>query len=160
MIHLLDTNILIALGDVTHVHAKLALDFFETRAVREGWATCPLTENAFLRIMGNPKYPGGTGSTAQARRALSSILAAPGHRFWPDDQSLMEAARIPVLPASQQLTDCYLLALAASKGGCLTTFDRSIDPSCVKGGGHALLVLGKPNETEPQSRLPSSTGLA
>ena len=34
MIHLLDANVLIALGDVSHVHAKLALDFFETRAVR------------------------------------------------------------------------------------------------------------------------------
>ena len=145
MIHLLDANVLIALGDVSHVHAKLALDFFETRAIREGWATCPLSENAFLRIMGNPKYPGGSGSTAQARRALSSILAAPGHRFWPDDLSLMEAARIPVLPGSRQLADCYLLALAASKGGFLTTFDRNIDPSCVKGGKDALRVLGKPD---------------
>jgi hypothetical protein len=70
----------------------------------------------------------------------------PSSRYkYPDDQSLTEAARVSVLPASQQLTDCYLLALAASKGGCLATFDRRIDPSCVKGGGDALLVLGKPD---------------
>lgn len=145
MIHLLDANILIALGDATHDHAGAALDFFESRATREGWATCPLTENAFLRILGNPKYPGGPGSTQEARRVLASILAAPGHRFWPDDLSLTETARIPALPASQNLTDCYLLALAASKGGRLVTFDRGIDPTCVEGGREALLVLGKPD---------------
>jgi uncharacterized protein len=142
MIHLLDANVLIALGDATHVHAGAAMDFFETRAVREGWATCPLTENAFLRIFGNPKYPGGPGSTQEACRVLASILAAPGHCFWADSLSLTETKRIPALPASPKLTDCYLLALAASKGARLVTFDRSIDPRCVKGGKDALLVLG------------------
>lgn len=144
MIHLLDTNVLIALGDATHDHAKAAMDFFETRATREGWATCPLTENAFLRILGNPKYPGGPGSTQEARRVLASILAAPGHRFWPDDLSLSDSMRIPVLPPSSQLTDCYLLALATANGGKFATFDRRIRTDSVNGGNDALLVLGAP----------------
>ena len=142
MIHLLDANVLIALGDATHEHAEAAMEFFKSRAVREGWATCPLTENAFLRIMGNPKYPGGPGSTKEARRVLSSILAAPGHRFWPDDLSLTDSMRIPLLPTSQQLTDCYLLALATSKDGCLATFDRRIQTDSVKGAEGRLLLLG------------------
>ncbi len=76
MIHLLDANVLIALGDATHDHAGAALDFFENHAVREGWATRPLTENAFLRILENPKYPGGPGSTQEARR-VGSFCWAP-----------------------------------------------------------------------------------
>jgi len=43
---------------------------------------------------------------------------------------------------SPQLTDCYLLALAAAKGGRFATFDRNIHASSVKGGKDALLVLG------------------
>ena len=142
MIHLLDANVLIALGDATHDHAEAALDFFETRAVHEGWATCPLTENAFLRILGNPKYPGGPGSTQQARRLLASILAAPGHRFWADDLSLTGTSLIPALPASPQLTDCYLLALATANGGIFATFDRRIRTDYVKGAEGRLLLLG------------------
>jgi toxin-antitoxin system PIN domain toxin len=145
MIYLLDVNVLIALADADHPHAEAALGFFRDHAVSEGWATCPLTENAFLRIFGNPRYPNGPGSPEEARTVLRSLLAAPGHRFWPDDLSLSDAKRMPVLPSPPQLTDCYLLALAASKGGCLATFDRNIDPSCVKGGGDALLVLDKPD---------------
>ena len=141
MIHLLDANVLIALGDATHVHAGAALEFFETRAVREGWATCPLIENAFLRILGNPKHPGGPGSTQEARRILASILAAPGHRFWPDDLSLTQSMLIPVLPSSPQLTDCYLLALATANGGMFATFDRRIETDFVKGAKGRLLLL-------------------
>ena len=141
MIHLLDANVLIALGDATHDHAGAALDFFETCATREGWATCPLTENASLRILGNPKYPGGPGSTQEARRVLASIRAAPGHRFWPDDLSLTVTVRIPALPSSLELTDCYLLALATANGGQYATFDRRIRTDSVKGAEGRLLLL-------------------
>ena len=52
MIHPLDANVLIALGDADHPHRVAALLFFEKTATVQGWATCPLTENAFLRILG------------------------------------------------------------------------------------------------------------
>ncbi len=64
---LLDANVLIALADADHILNTRALQFFEEEALRSGWATCPLTENAFLRIFGGRKYPGGPGSTAQDR---------------------------------------------------------------------------------------------
>lgn len=142
MIHLPDVNVLIALADPSHVHSEHALRFFENNAVRDGWACCPLTENGFLRIFGNPQYPNGPGSTEEARRILRSFQAAPGYQFWPDDLSLADLLVLPSLPPSPQLTDCYLLGLAAAKGGRLATFDRSIDASSVKGGKDALLVLG------------------
>jgi toxin-antitoxin system PIN domain toxin len=141
MTYLLDVNVLIALGDTNHSHRAAALRFFEKRAVVEGWATCPLTENAFIRIFGGPHYPGGPRSTAEARRVLNSIRTAPGHQFWPDDLSLTDTHMLPVLPTSEHLTDIYLLALAVKNGGKLATLDASINPTHIVGGASALHII-------------------
>lgn len=141
MISLLDVNVLIALADTEHSHATAALNYFQNYAVRNGWATCPLTENAFLRIFGNPKYPNGPGSPQEARLVLKSIIAAPGHQFWEDGISLNNDKLVQILPRSPHLTDCYLLALANSKGARLATFDRSIDSSLIKGAKKSLHVI-------------------
>lgn len=138
---LLDANVLIAFGDAQHPHGDAAIRFFETRAVLEGWATCPLTENAFLRILGAPTYPGGPGSTNAARELLRKLTAAPGHQFWPDDHSLLDARRLPRLPSARHLTDVYLLALAVSRQARFATFDRAIDPALVPGGPAAYHLL-------------------
>jgi hypothetical protein len=140
MIHLFDVNLLIALGDANHPHRTPALRFFE-ECVVHGWATCPLTENAFVRILGRPNYPGGLGSTREARRILQSFKAAPGFQFWPDDLSLSDSTRFPTLPPSQDLTGIYLLALAVKHGGKLATFDQRIDPALIPGGPEALHLL-------------------
>lgn len=134
MIQLLDVNVLIGLGDANHPHRAAALHFFEKCATVEGWATCPLTENAFLRILGAGSYPAGPGSTQAARRLLDTMRAAPGHQFWPDDLSLTSPGPFPNLPAPRHLTDLYLLALAAKHGGRFATFDQGIDPSLIPGG--------------------------
>ncbi len=141
MIHLLDVNVLIALGDANHSHREKALRFFEQSAAVEGWATCPLTENAFIRILGGPLYPGGPRSTMEARRLLASILRAPGHQFWPDDLSLADPRCFPNLPGPKSLTDLYLLGLAVKHGGRFVTFDAGIDASLIPGGHTALLIL-------------------
>ncbi|PJN94116.1 VapC toxin family PIN domain ribonuclease, partial [Amaricoccus sp. HAR-UPW-R2A-40] len=63
MIFLLDVNVLIALTDPAHVaHDDAHVWFAETG--RHAWATCPITENGVLRILGNPKYPNSPGSPA------------------------------------------------------------------------------------------------
>ena len=141
MIRLLDANVLIALADLDHVHAASALRFFEQTAVRHGWATCPLTENAFLRIVGGASYPGGPGTTGEARRMLHSLRGAPGHQFWPDTVSLVDSKVFPDLPAAKDLTDTYLLGLAVKNGGRLATFDRHFDPARIPGGAQALEIL-------------------
>ncbi len=141
MIHLLDVNVLIALCDPAHPHAESAREFFTRDLARNGWATCPIVENGFLRIFGSRSYPGGPGSPQTARLLLAGVLVTPGHQFWADDLSLMEESRFPCLPGSQDLTDIYLLALAVKRGGKLATFDRRVDPSLVPGGAKALLVL-------------------
>ncbi|CAN5772738.1 DNA-binding protein [soil metagenome] len=141
MITLLDANVLIALGDAEHEHGAAALRFFENEAVPGGWATCPLTENAFLRILGQSSYPRTPGSAAEARRLLLRLLAAPGHQFWPDDISLSDTRSFPALPAAKHLTDLYLLALAVKHGGRFGTFDTGLDTSLLPGGPAAYHVI-------------------
>ena len=141
MTYLLDVNVLIALGDTNHSHRAAALRFFEKRAVVEGWATCPLIENAFIRIFGGPRYPYGPCSTAEARRVLNSFRAAPGHQFWPDDISLTETKLLASLPTAGHLTDLYLLALAVKNGGKLATLNAIINPTHIVGGASALHII-------------------
>ncbi len=142
MIHLLDINVLIALCDPAHPHAAAARRSFRAELTRDGWATCPLIENGFLRILGSRRYPGGPGSAQAARHLLNGILATPGHQFWPDDLSLTSVGAFPDLPASEDITDFYLLALAVKHGGRLATFDHTVPASLVPGGASAYHVIG------------------
>jgi uncharacterized protein len=141
MIQLLDANVLIALGDADHPHRVAALRFFEKTATVQGWATCPLTENAFLRILGGRGYLGGLDSPMEVRPLLDALRAAPGHQFWPDDVSLSDPRLFPALPASKHLTELYLLALAVKHGGRFATFDAGIDPAPIPGGPQAFYLI-------------------
>ncbi len=135
--YLFDINLLIALADPEHEHHAKAEAFFLAHH-QEGWATCPLTENGFIRIVGNASYPKGPGSTTLARDALRQLCANEGHRFWPDDLSLRGADGLPV---SKHLTDHYLLSLAVHRQGKLVTMDRHIQADRVPGGAAAYLVV-------------------
>ena len=134
MTHLLDVNVLIALCDPAHPHAGAACMFFSRVLSINGWATCPLVQNGFLRILGSLKYPGGPGSPQAARFLLTGLLRMPGHQFWQDDISLTEENVFPTLPASDDLSDLYLLGLAVKHRGRLATFDQRIDASLISGG--------------------------
>lgn len=57
MIALLDVNMLIALFDAAHVYHRRAHQWFGQHC-SQGWATCPLTQNACIRIISQPAYPG------------------------------------------------------------------------------------------------------
>ncbi len=138
--YLLDANVLIALADPQHVEHQRAQAWFH-RQRGQAWATCPLTENAFLRILGQPNYPGSPGPPSVLRPVLQQICSLPGHQFWQDSISLIDPALPAALPASKHLTDFYLLALAIHKKGALATFDRRIDPSLLKGGKAAYLII-------------------
>jgi toxin-antitoxin system PIN domain toxin len=137
MIYLLDVNVLLALIDPNHPHHTAAVRFFPV-AQKAGWATCPLVENAFIRILGRANYPQGPGSPELARQILLPYRTAPGHQFIPDDLSLCDLTRFPALPESTALTDLYLLALAVKHHARFATFDTGIDASLVVGGRQAL----------------------
>ncbi|MCF3649819.1 TA system VapC family ribonuclease toxin [Synoicihabitans lomoniglobus] len=140
MTTLLDVNVLIALVDGTHVHHTAAIDFFKATHAN-GWSTCPLTENGFLRILGRAGTDLGPDSPASARVLLRSLISTPGHVFWPDDVTLTDTNIFPVLPPSKDLTDVYLLALAVKHEGRFATFDQRFAPTVVKGGMNAYFTI-------------------
>ena len=138
--HLLDANVLIALGDSNHVHHERVQRWFHSQPGR-AWATCPLTENAFLRIVGASSYPSSPGDPDVVRTLLNQMCAFPGHQFWPDGLTLRDKRVFRILPASRHLTDVYLLALAVSRKATFATLDERIDPKAVPGGTSAYLVI-------------------
>lgn len=138
--YLLDVNVLLALHDRYHAHHVAAHRWFADRG-RNAWATCPLTENGFVRIASQPSYPNPPGDTQAVLAGLRSFCASGGHRFWPDDVSLRDVLA-PDAPATHRhVTDLYLLALAARRGGWLATFDGRIPTSAVAGGAGALELI-------------------
>ena len=70
---------LIALIDPAHVSHEAAHRWFE-RQGQADWATCPITENGVVRIVGDPKYPNSPGSPAAEivgqLRTLASLSVA------------------------------------------------------------------------------------
>lgn len=143
MIVLLDVNVLIALVDTTHVHHAAAKRYYLSIQT-SGWATCPITENGFLRILGRPNVGHSPDSPVSARILFQGLLSSPGHQFWPDDISLSDLLIFPLLPSSQNLTDIYLLALAVKHSGRFATFDSKIDSSIIPGGKTAYFKIPTP----------------
>jgi len=140
---LLDINVLIALIDPAHVQHDRAHLWFAARG-QKAWATCPITENGVLRIVGHPRYPNSPGSPAAVAELLSAFRQLPGHTFWPDDLSLLDREQVNAgrLLDSAHVTDSYLLALARAHEGQLATFDRRLVTDAVLKGPQALHLIG------------------
>ena len=69
-VHLLDVNVLIALVDPAHIQHDPAHDWF-ARVGYKAFATCPLTENGLVRIVGHPKYPNSPGPPSAVLASLA-----------------------------------------------------------------------------------------
>ena len=131
---LLDVNVWIALFDDAHVFSARANAFIETRGVKV--ATCPIVENAVIRVMSLPAYARRGGVPMQrVRERLREACDALDHEFWPDDISLSDDAHVDFsrVQGHNQITDLYLLALAVKHGGRLVSFDQTIALSSAKG---------------------------
>jgi uncharacterized protein len=122
-----DVNLLIALASEDHVHHDVADAWFAQNRARR-WATCPLTQLGFLRLVTQPAVVETAISMADARALLTENLAAPDHEFWSLDYSVTgiipEIAKRIV--GHNQLTDALLLDLAIRHRGCLATFDQRV----------------------------------
>jgi toxin-antitoxin system PIN domain toxin len=138
----LDVNVLIALIDPAITHHVEAQNWFASVG-RHAWATCPLTENGVIRIVGNPRYPNSPGSPKDVAELLSLFTQTPGHEYWPDDISLLDRGKFDFsrLLNASQVTDSYLLALAVSHGGQLATLDRRLIPDAVIDGAQGLHLI-------------------
>ncbi len=138
--HLLDVNVLLALVDTQHVHHEPANLWFENLR-SSGWATCPITENAFVRILSRVSYPNSPGDLSVTLPMLRQFCQVGRHEFWPDDVSILDALEPDALITPSQLTDVYLLGLAAYHGGKLATLDNRIPVHAVRGGRDAIEFL-------------------
>lgn len=139
---LLDVNVLVALFDPAHIHHDTAHDWFGAGR-EEGWATCPLTENGFVRVLSNPAYPGRRTTVADAAGRLTRLTQGGGHVFWADEISLLDDSVIDRgrLSGHRQITDAYLLALAVSNDGRVVTFDRGLPLGAVRGAEPEHVVV-------------------
>jgi len=126
MVILLDVNMLIALAWPSHVHHDKAQAWFSKNASL-GWATCPLTQCAFVRISSNQKIIPEAETPKEALALLDAVVKQATHTFWEDDISILDN-HIPsdLLVGHRQITDAYLLGLAIQHGGRLVTLDRGV----------------------------------
>jgi len=138
--HLLDVNAVIALIDPLHVHHERAHQWFSTRGA-DAWHTCPLVQNGVVRVVSHPKYPNSQPAPV-VLTSLASLAARPDHAFLPDSVSLLDASvHTERLLASAQVTDTYLLHLAASSGARLATFDSKLVTAAVPSGAEVLFAI-------------------
>lgn len=140
--HLLDVNVLVAMSWPRHT-AHAVVQKWIARHADEGWASCPLTQAGFARVISNPAFSRDALSPKQAAMLLEKNLEHPAHHFWHDDLNLGEAlAKVGVIVGHNQITDAYLLALAVTKKGTLVTLDKSIAKLADRGLGRHLITLG------------------
>jgi toxin-antitoxin system PIN domain toxin len=130
---LFDVNMLLALFDAEHLHHTRAFAWW-TANRESGWASCPLTQNGFLRVISGSGYTRPRG-LADAMALLRGQIAQPGHEFWRDevsiaDPNIFDHSRIL---GPNQITDAYLLALAVKNGGRFATLDRGVPVRAVNG---------------------------
>ncbi len=138
---LLDVNVLLALLDADHVDHLRARWWLEAE-IDDGWASCAITQNGFVRIVSQPRYPSPV-SPAQALDLLGHACATPHHEFWPCAASLLDTNTVDRerIHGPRQVTDAYLLALAVQHEGRFVTFDRSIVRSAVPPAAADHLVV-------------------
>ena len=138
---LLDISVLIALCDPNHVdHQRVSTWFEKTGA--NAWVSCPITENGFVRILSNPSYPGLSGSVSAALNLLQILRRHKGHAFWPDDYSVVDGTvDLSRAIGHRQITDLYLLGLAARQKGKFTSLDTHIPAHLVHAGDDAYEII-------------------
>lgn len=137
---LFDVNVLLALIDQDHIfHARTRAWWAHEQ--RHGWASCPLTQNGFLRVISQRSYL-SPRSIGDALGMLKAATARPDHEFWPDDISILDGdvAHAHLL-GPKQITDVYLLALAVRHGGRFVTCDRRISHKASTSAASSNLVI-------------------
>ena len=134
-------NVLLALLDASHVDHQRAREWISGE-IRHGWASCALTQNGFVRIISQPRYPSPI-SPFEAVERLRRATSTEYHEFWPCSVSLLDDQHVNPshLQGPRQVSDIYLLALAVQKGGRLVSFDGSIPRSAAPGAGPEHLVV-------------------
>jgi toxin-antitoxin system PIN domain toxin len=137
---LLDVNVLLAIAWPNHQFHAAAL---AALSARNRWATCALTQLGFIRISSNPAAVGTAKSPQQATGILAALVADSLHIYLdslPSPASKDWRNAFARLLGHQQVTDAYLLRLAAVNDAVLVTFDRRLEH--LAGGQPKVIILG------------------
>jgi hypothetical protein len=143
MTRLLDVSALISLLDANHTHHTAVMGWFGQN--KDGWASCPITQNGYLRIVTQDKYP-NTISVEKAISTLEQAVSGPGHKFLHDDISLLDQQLVAHqhVQGHKQLTDIYLLALSVHHGAQFVTLDEGVPRVAVRRATNASVhVIGR-----------------
>jgi len=138
--YLLDINLLLALSDPMHVHHETAHTWF-AKTGQLSWATCPLTENGFVRIASHPRYPNRPGDVPIVLALLRQFCTLEGHHFWTEYITIRDILDADSIITHAQITDIYLLGLAIHQGGKLASLDHHIPTDAVQDGRAALELI-------------------
>src|SRR5262245_35136362 len=124
---LLDANVLLSLAWPTHPFHHRAVTRLARRE-RRRWATCMLTQAAFVRLSSNPAIIPGAKSPAEAGEMLGRLIDDPDHVFL--EARSKQLARLQELLARchghNQVNDAFLIWLALSHGARVATFDAPL----------------------------------
>jgi toxin-antitoxin system PIN domain toxin len=124
---LLDANVLLALAWPNHPFHHRAVARLARRE-RHRWATCLLTQAAFVRLSSNPAIIPGAKSPAEAGYLLGELIDDPNHVFL--EAKSKQLARLQELLARchghNQVNDAFLIWLALSHGASVLTFDAPL----------------------------------
>lgn len=135
---LLDVNVLLAIAWPNHQFHAAAL---EALGANCRWATCALTQLGFIRLSSNPAAVAPAASPREAAGLLARLVEDPHHVYFdslPAPAAQREA--FDSLLGHRQVTDAYLLHLAAAHDAVLLTFDRRLESLA---GRHARVrILG------------------
>lgn len=139
---LLDLNVLVALAWPSHIHHRIAHEWFVHNR-SNGWATCPITQSGLVRLSSNAKIFPDAVSPMVAIELLNKLTTLPDHQFWPDALSLRDAVIFQrgFLFGHRQITDAYLFSLAIHNNGLFITFDKGIKGLDTVAAHSHLLVL-------------------
>lgn len=123
---LLDVNALLALAWPNHQFHGAVLRRLDRRPVPQ-WATCLLTELAFVRLSSNPAIVDLRTTPGQALDILSRLTADQHHVYLDVLPSLVSVeGTFRRLLGHQQVTDAYLVAVAEANDATLLTLDQRL----------------------------------
>ena len=140
-VFLLDVNVLIALAWPSHI-AHTPVHRWFTRHGQQGWATCPIIECGFVRVISNAAFSTDALTPRDALALLGVNLSHPAHQFWRDDLTLHQALATAGrnITGHRQITDMYLLGLARHHKGRLATLDQAFGSLAGSRGSDVELI--------------------
>jgi uncharacterized protein len=122
-----DVNVLLAIAWPHHPFHERAVARFMRRE-RRRWATCLLTQTAFVRLSSNPAVIPGAKSPAEAGQMLNTLISDADHVFL--EAKSKQLAQLQELLARchghNQVNDAFLIWLASSRGASVLTFDAPL----------------------------------